>query len=150
MATSSYNKVNDFVEYVGSTINLKTDTPKLALSDTAPGSETNDPTADGNGILANVTQIDYTNYSDNNSNDQSLTVTSATQSGGTLNYILADITITASGGDLGPFRYIYIYDETVTDDPLIGYYDYGSSITLGDGESLQIDLDNSSGTFTIA
>lgn len=150
MATSTLTKANDWVEYAVESANCESDTFKLAISDTAPGSETNDPTADGNGILANITEIDYTNYSDDNSNDRTVTVSSSSQTGGTYNFIVSDLTITASGGDLGPFRYIYVYDETVTDDPVVGYFDYGESITLSDDESINLDFDDSNGIFTIA
>jgi hypothetical protein len=59
--------------------------------------------------------------------------------------------LTASGGTVGPFRYVYVYDDTVTvpADPLVCYFDYGSSITLQDTETLTITI-NASGLYTVA
>lgn len=150
MATSTLTKANDWVEYAVEGANCDSDTFKIALSDTAPSGETNDPTADGNGILANITQIDYTNYSDNNSSDRTLVTSSSSQTGGTYKLVISDLTITASGGSLGPFRYVYVVDDTVTDDPVVGYYDYGTSITLSDGESLNLDFDDTDGIFYLS
>lgn len=143
---ATFNKVNDFVEHLAEKVhNLGSDTIAVALSNTAPGSETTDPTGDGNGILANVTEISYTNCS-----SRVVTTTSSAQTGGTYKLTLTDLTLTASGGPVGPFRYIYLYNDTATNDELIGYYDYGSSITLADGESLTIDFDDGNGALTLA
>ena len=124
---------------------MGSDTLTVALSNTAPSSETNDPSDDGNGILSNVTQISYTNLS-----SRVITRSSSAQTSGTYKLVLADLTLTASGGSVGPFRYIYIYNDTASNDELIGYYDYGSSITLADGDTLTIDFDASAGVLTIA
>jgi len=142
---ATFVKVNDFVENAVKVMNLGSDQLVIALSNTAPSSETNDPTADGNGVLANVTQISYTNLSSRN-----VTTVSATQSGGTFSLVNSDLTLTASGGSVGPFRYVYLYDDTPTSpaDPLIAYWDYGSSITLADTETFTIDF--GANTLTIA
>jgi len=57
-----------------------------------------------------------------------------------------------TSGTVGPFRYVYIYNEgtTVLVNPLIAVFDYGSSITLNDGETLTIDFDGSNGVLTVA
>jgi len=144
---ATFNKVNDFVVNAVHNMDLESDQVVVALSNTAPSSETSDPSSDGNGVLANVTQIAYTNLSSRN-----VTTTSSTQTSGTYKLVLSDITLTSSGGSTGPFRYVYIYNDTVATpaDPLIGYYDYGSSLTLNDGDSLTIDFSAANGVLQIA
>jgi hypothetical protein len=128
-------------------MDLESDQIAIALSNTAPSSESSDPSADGNGILGNVTQVSYTNLSSRN-----VTTSSSSQTSGTYKLVLADLTLTSSGGSTGPFRYVYIFDDTVTTpaDPLIGYYDYGSSLTLNDGDSLTVDFSASNGVIQLA
>jgi len=149
---ATFNKVNDYVFHLHEKVHdMANDQLVIALSDTLPSSETSDPSADGNGVLANVTQITYTNLSSRN-----LTVSGSAQTSGTYKLSITDITLTASGGSVGPFRYVYIYNDTPTsasdgyEDPLIGYYDYGSSITLADGESLTVNFDDTNGVLTVA
>ncbi len=143
---ATFVKINDFVEAVAEKKHdLGADTLTIALSNTAPASETSNPTADGNGVLANVTQVAYTNLS-----SRVITTTSSAQTSGTYKLTLTDLVLTASGGSVATFRYVYIYNDTATNDELIGYYDYGSGVTLADGESLTIDFDGTNGVITIA
>ena len=143
---ASFTKVNDFVENAVEGMNLGSDTLVVALSNTAPASETNNPTADGNGVLANVTQISYTNLS-----SRTLENVTSAQTSGTYKLSADDLTLTASGGSVAAFRYIYIYNDTVTSpaDPLIGIYDYESSLTLNDGDQFTIDI-TANGILTLA
>ena len=152
MATGS--KINDFVLNLAEVIDLDGDAWHISLSNTAPASETSNPTADGNGVLANVTEISYTNYSDDLTADRILTAGNLThtQSGGTLTFdYTADIVITASGGALATWRYLYVWDTTPTSpaDPLLGVWDHGSGITLADGDTATIAF-NASGIFTMS
>ena len=144
---ATFNKVNDFVQNAVHNMDLESDQIVIALSNTAPSSEASNPATDGNGVLANVTQVAYTNLSSRN-----VTTTSSTQTGGTYKLVLSDITLTSSGGATGPFRYVYIYNDTAASpaDPLIGYYDYGSSLTLNDGDSLTVDFSAANGVIQIA
>lgn len=146
---SSYTKINDFVEDLAEKVhNLGSDQLAVALSNTAPGSETSDPTADGNGQLSNVTEITYTNL--DGATPRNLTTSTSAQTSGTYKLVIDDLTLTASGGSVGPFRYVYIYNDDATNDELIGYYDYGSALTLADGESLTLDFDGTDGVLQIA
>ena len=144
---ATFNKLNGFVEHLAEKVhNLGADTLTVALSNTAPGSETTPPTGATTAcILANVTQISYTNCS-----SRAITTSASAQSSGTYKLTLTDLVLTASGGTVGPFRYVYIYNDTATNDELIGYYDYGSSITLNSGETFTIDFDGTNGALTIA
>jgi hypothetical protein len=146
---AAFTKLNGWVEQLakGYHGNLSTATLKVALSNTAPGSESTPPTgAETTCILANVTQISYTNLS-----SQTITTTSCTQTSGTLALILADLVLTASGA-VGPYRYVYLYNSSSTTrtNALMGYYDYGSSISLANGETFTVDFDNVTGALTIA
>lgn len=145
---ATFNKLPGFVEHLAEKVhNLGSDQIVVALSNTAPGSESTPPNgATANCILANVTQISYTNLSSRN-----VTTVSSAQSGGTYKLTLQDLTLTASG-PVGPFRYIYLFNDTATSpaDALIGYYDYGSSISLASGESLTINFDDANGVLTLA
>lgn len=144
---ATFNKINDFVVNAVHNMDLQSDQITVALSNTAPSAETPNPTTDGNGILGNVTEISYTNCSTRN-----VTTSSSSQSSGTYKLVLADLTLTASGGDVGPFRYVYLYNDTVSSpaDPLIGYYDYGLSLTLNDGDSFTLDFSATDGVIQVS
>jgi hypothetical protein len=143
---ASFNKVNDFVVNAVHNMDLASDQIAVALTNTAPGSESSNPVSDGNGVVGNLTQISYTNCSSRN-----VTTTSSSQTSGTYKLVLADLTLTASG-TVGPFRYIYIFDDTVTSpaDPIIGYYDYGTSLTLNSGDTFTLDFSPTNGVIQLA
>lgn len=149
MATGS--KIADWIENMGTVANLASDSFKIALSNTAPASEASNPTATGNGVVANVTQISYTNYSDDLTVDRTLQSVTFAESGGTTTFDAANFVITASGGTLATFRYIYVFDDTPTSpaDPLVGVWDHGSGISLANTQTATITF-NASGIFTVA
>ena len=137
---AAYNKFNQFVEDLAVAVHdCDTDQFTVALCAAA-----NAPVAT-NTILANLTEIAYTNLSSRN-----LTTSTASQTSGTYTQLFADLVLTASGGSVAAFRYIVIYNNTPTSpaDPLVGWYDYGSDLTLADGETLTIDFTTS--TFTLS
>ena len=140
---ASFNKFQSFVEYLAEGVfDLENDTLKIMLTNTAPNA-TDDVFGDlteisaGNGYTAGGTQA---------------TVSSSAQTSGTYKLVLADVVFTAASGSIGPFRYAVLYDDTPTSpaDPLIGYWDYGSSITLNDTETFTFDADASAGILTLA
>lgn len=137
---ATYNKFQQFVEDLSDGVyNCSTDQFVIALTAAA-----NAPVAT-NTVLANLTEIAYTNLSSRN-----LTTSTHAQSSGTYTQLFADLVLTASGGSVATFRYVVIYDDTPTSpaDPLVGWYDYGSDLTLADGETLTIDFTTS--TWTLA
>ena len=136
---ATFNKFQDFVEQLGKGVHqlhAAGHTLKVYLTNNAPDAAADAVKADlvesvsgGNGYTAggHDTQNDYT------------------ESGGTGSCTGVDIVLTARGGTIGAFRYAVLYNDTPTSpaDPLIGWWDYGSSITLNDGESLTIDFGSS-------
>lgn len=137
---AAFTKFNSFVEAVAEKKhNLGSDQLVIALCAAA-----NAPVA-GNSVLADLTQIAYTNLSSRN-----LTTASSAQTSGTYKLVINDLTLTASGGAVAAFQYIVIYNDTATNDELVGFYDRGSALTLADGESVVLNFDGSAGVLTIA
>jgi hypothetical protein len=143
---ATYAKINDWVDYLGEDVDLATDTLKAVLSNTAPASETSNPTADGNGVLSNVTQIAGGNGYTTGGN--ALSGVTYAQTGGVGKLDATDLVITASGGAMGTWRYVYLVDDTVAAKPLIGVWDVGSAVSLGDGDSRTL-VWNASGIMTV-
>lgn len=127
---ATFNKFNAFVEHIAEGVhNLGSGTLTIALCAVAPVAT--------NSVLADLTQISYTNLS-----SRVVTTTSSSQSSGTYTLVLQDLTLTASGGSVAAFRYVVLYNDTPTSpaDPLIGWWDYGSNVTLADTETFLIDF----------
>lgn len=139
---AAFNKFNSFVEALAEKVhNLGSDTLKVMLTNTAPVAT--------NTIKANITEITAGNGYTAGGNTAS--VTSSAQTSGTYKLVLGDpATWTASGGSIGPFQYAVLYNDTATNDELIGWWDYGSAVTLADGESFAVDFDPTTGVLTLA
>lgn len=134
---ASFNKINAFVENVAEKVhNLGADTLKIMLVNSPAPVATNSVKADlteisaGNGYTAGGTAV---------------TITGSSQTSGTYSLVGNDVVFTASGGTIGPFRYAVLYNDTPTSpaDPLIGWWDYGSGLTLNAGESFTVDFGSS-------
>lgn len=137
---ATFTKFNAFVEHLAEGVhNLGSHQLVVALSNDAP-----DPATDA--VLADLpSQISYTNLSSRN-----LVVSSSAQTSGTYRLIINDIDLTATGV-VGPFRYVIIYNSQsvgVT-NAMIGYYDYGSSITLQTSEKITLDFDPVNGILSL-
>lgn len=131
---ASFNKFNQFVEDLAKGVhNFTSDTTctvTVALCAAA-----NAPVA-GNSVLADLTQVSYTNLS-----SRVVTGITAEQTSGTVHFTATDLVLTASGA-VATFRYVVLYNDDPTSpaDPLIGWYDYGSDVTLANGETFTIDF----------
>ena len=130
--SSSFNKFQPFVANIANGVfNFGSDSLKVALSNTLP--------TNTNNKLSDITEISYSNCS-----ARAITTTSSTQSGGVYSLILATLVLTASG-TVGPFRYVVIYDDTTSNKNLIGWYDYGSNLTLAASQTFTVGFDLSNG-----
>jgi hypothetical protein len=138
---ATFVKFEAFSEHLAEKVHdLNADTLRVYLSNTAPNVATHAVKADlaeisgGNGYTAGG--ADTTN--------------ATSRSGGTTSVTGTDIVWTATGA-VGPFRYAVLYNDTPASgvvDPLIGYWDYGSSISLANGETFNVDFGAS--IFTVA
>jgi hypothetical protein len=138
----AFTKIDKFVLNLGNKVfNLSTDQLKIALTNTAPTPATDNQYSDL------VSPLPTTNLE--GATPFNLTTTSYTQTSGTAKLIIADLTLTATGA-VGPFRYIVLYSDTATNDELIGYYDYGQSITLANTDTFVLNFDDSAGVLTVA
>jgi hypothetical protein len=135
-----FNKFNSFVENLAEkAFNLQSDTLKVMLTNTVPSTI--------NTVKANLTEIAAGNgYT---AGGATATVSASAQTSGTYKLVLADITFAASGGAIGPFRYFVLYDDSATNDELIGWWDYGASVSLADGESITVDFSDVNGVLQI-
>lgn len=135
---ATFVKFQPFVEQLAEKVhNLGGDTLTVALTNTAPNAT--------DATLSQITQISYTNCS-----SRALTTSASSQTSGTYKLVIDDLVLTASGGSVGPFRYVVIYNDTAASDQLICYFDYGSSITVAAGETFTLNFDGSAGLLTIA
>lgn len=138
---ATYVKFQPFIEHLAEKVhNLGSDQLKVALTNTAPSA--------ANSVYGDLTSpLATTNLS--GANPFNITTISSSQTTGTYSLVLTDLVLTATGA-VGPFRYVVIYNDTPTSpaDPLIGYYDHGSSISLANGETYTIDFGAS--LFTLA
>jgi hypothetical protein len=135
--SSAYQKFNCFVADIGNKLhNLGADSLQIMLTNTAPVATNTvySNLADlstANGYTAGGTAIGSNAYS---------------QVSGLATLTGSNVVYTATGS-VGPFRYPAIYNNTASGKNLIGFYDYGSSVTLVSGETFTVNL--SSGILTL-
>jgi hypothetical protein len=134
---ATYNKFQPFVANLANKKhNLASDQLVVALTNTIPTA--------GMVALSELTEITYTNLSSRN-----ITTLSSTQTTGTYSLKLADLTLTASGA-VSTFQYVVIYNSAATSFELIGWYDYGSAVTLQSGDAFIVDFDGTNGLLQLA
>ena len=130
---ASFNKFNSFVEALAEKVhNLGSDTLTVALTNTLPVST--------NTQLSNITQISYTNIQNGTTTGRDLTGVTSAQTSGSYKLDANDLVLTATG-TVPTFRYVVLYNNTATNDELIGWYDYGAAVDLLNGETFTITWD---------
>ncbi len=141
MAVSAFTKFEKFSEHLATAVhNFSTHTLKVYLSNTTPNVATMSVKADlaeiagGNGYTAGGASIGV----------------GLSRTGAVTSITGTDVVWTASGGAIATFRYSVLYNDTPTSpaDPLIGYWDYGASISPGDTEPFTTDFGASVFTVT--
>lgn len=137
---ASFNKYQCFTKDLAEGVHdFSNDVFKVALTNTAPN-------ASSHTELSDITEISAGNgYS---AGGVTVTVTPS-HSSGVYKVVGTDAMLTASGGSIGPFRYIVFYNDTATGDPLIGWWDYGSSKTMADTDTFTFDFDGTNGILDI-
>jgi len=140
---ASYVKFQDFSEQlVEGTHDFDAHTFKVYLTNAAPS-------AADDAVKADLAEITAENgYSAGGA----ATTIATSEAGGTTTVTGTQVAWTAAGGTIGPFRYAVLYNDTSANDNLVAYWDYGSAVTLGIGESFTAKFNNTSpGTiFTLA
>lgn len=140
---ATFNKFNTFSTDLSTKVhNLGADAINIGLTNTAPVAT--------NTVWANITEIAAGNgYS---AGGASCGVSGAGSSG-TYTVTGTNVTWTASVGNIGPFEYIVLYNTTPTSPlkPLIGWWDYGSALTLNgaNGDSLTVKFNGGASSGTI-
>ena len=131
---ATFNKFETFVGDVGKKVHdLDADMLMVYLTNNLPDTAADSVKADLVGITEEngYTAADITN------------TWSETTGTGTLGG--TDVEWTATTGGFGPFQYVVLYNDTPTApaDPLVAWWDYGSSISCGDGEKFTVDFGTS-------
>lgn len=140
---ATYTKYNTFADEISKGgHNLQTATFKVALTNTAP-TAASDTVWNTTVAPAPAAANGYT------AGGNTITTTSATTTSGTFKLVLQDTTFTATSGGIGPFRYSILYNSSAS-NKVVGYWDYGSSVTLADTETFTVDFDATNGVLTIA
>lgn len=143
---AAFNKFNQFSEDLAKAVhNLATHTLKILLTNTAPVAT--------NSVKADIVANELAAGNGYAAGGATATVVSCVQTAGVLKLVLSDVQWTSSTGNMGPFRYAVLYNDTPTSpaDPLIGWYDRGSSLTLDgtNGDTFTLDFDAGTGVLTI-
>jgi hypothetical protein len=139
---AAFNKHNQFVQDLAEKVhNLSADTLKVMLTNVAPTA--------ANAVKADLTEIAAGNgYTAGGTDTQN----TGAEAAGTYTLTGTMVVFTAAAGTIGPFRYVDIYNDTPSTplDPLMGWWDYGSALTLNDGETFSVKFNNSATQGTIA
>jgi len=140
---SAFNKFNQFVQSVGNgAINLNGDTFKLILTNTSPSAADTVYNGAAFQIQSNTNAAEISNGAGYTQGGATIGSTAYSQTGG-LGTMTGNSVSWTSTGSMGPFRYVTMYDSSAganaNNRPLVGYWDYGSSITLTNGNVFTVN-----------
>ncbi len=137
---AAFNKFNSFVEALAEKVhNLGSDTLKVMLTNTIPTATMT--------VKTDITEI--TPQFGYSAGGTATTISTSAQSSGTYKLVITDVVFTASGGSFGPYQYIVLYNDTATNDELIGWWNYGSAISTNTGETFTVDFDATNGVLQL-
>jgi hypothetical protein len=139
---AAFNKFNLFVDWMAKgNLNLGTDALKCFLTNTAPVAT--------NSIYSDISANDLATANGYTAGGAAVTPTLSNASG-TEKLVGTNVTWTATGA-VGPFRYAVLYDSTpASNKSLVGWWDYGSSITMASGDTFTVTFDGTNGVLQIA
>lgn len=138
---ATYNKFEDFAEQVLTAIHNFTAAGhvfKVYLSNATPS-------ASLDAVKADLAEITAQNGYPAGGTDVQNTLS---ETGGTATVAGTDVVFTAAGGSFGPFQYVVLYNDTAASDNLVAWWDYGSAISINNGETFTVDFGAS--IFTLA
>ena len=123
--------------------NFSADQLMIALSNQVPNVSTM-------AVLGDVTEVAYTNLQ-GNPDIRELTVTGSEQVEGIYTLKLADVTLVASGGNVGPLQYVWVYNSSPVSpvNPLIAYLAYPEPTTIRDGEPFVLNFSELNGIMSV-
>ena len=135
-----FNKFNSFVGDLAQKVhNLNADTLKIMLTNTAPVAT--------NTLRSNITEIAAGNgYA---AGGMAAAFVSGNDTAGTYKLVLSPVSWTASGGPIGPFEWAVLYNSSAASGNLIGWWDYGTAVTLTNGNTFTVSLDQANGVLTL-
>ena len=137
---AAYNKFNCFSGDLAQKLhNLNSDTLKIMLSNTQP-------------LVTNTVKGSLTDITAGNgypAGGSAAAFVSGIDTSGTYKLILSPVVFTASGGNFAPFQFPCLYNATAAGLNLISWWDYGAPITLTNGNSFTIALDQTNGIFSL-
>jgi len=129
---ATYNKILDFAEQIGLGVNLNTDALKIALV------RATDPIVNTDTVLTDVTQPTGTGYT---AGGEDTLNTYDESPAGTGRLRGTSLMWTATAADWQSWQYVVLQNSTVATG-LICWWDYGSPLTLGNGETFSAKFSN--------
>ena len=137
---AAFNKFNQFVGDLATKVhNLNADTLKIMLTNVAPVAT--------NTIKTNITEVVAGNgYT---AGGAIAAFVSGADTSGTYKLVLSPVAWTAAGGSIGPFEFAVLYNSSTASGNLIGWWDYGTTLTLTNGNTFTITLDQTNGVLTV-